>query len=293
MKDIWPFPVALMLLVAASIVTVGDWWRYHDAETLAVVRRVPGMGEQVDRATGADVPIPAVTIAVDASYPPFASVDPSGQLVGFEVELGEELGRRVAERTRLVNMDGGDILVDALSARKIDVIIAGLTYLPEVAGNVVYAGSYFESGSVVLARGDRSELRTHGNLAGKRISVEAGSLADEAAQKLQGRLPGMDLVHMGDLDRVLAAVADGDVDAAVVDKAYLPAGSPSMAGLRQLGEPLRSEPYLVAVRRTDLGLSVAISRELEAMQAVGLLADMERKWFFEGATEGEREVRET
>ncbi|MHB0868404.1 MAG: substrate-binding periplasmic protein [Chloroflexota bacterium] len=293
MKEVWPVPVALLLLVASTIVTVGDWWQHHDAETLAVLRRVPGVGEQVDRATGADVPVPAVTIAVDASYPPFASVDPSGRLVGFEVELGEELGSRVADRTRLVNMDGGDILIDALSSRKIDAIIAGLTYLPEAARQVTYAGSYFESGSVILARSDRKGLRTHGDLAGKRVAVEMGSLADEAARKLQRRLPGMDLVHLGDLDRVLAAVAGDSVDAAVVDKAYLPSGSPSMAGLRQVGNPLRPEPYLIAVRRVDLGLSVAINRELEAMRAMGLLADMERKWFFEGAMDGEREVEET
>lgn len=288
MRESWPIPVALLLLLSAAIITLGNWWGYNDAETLSLLHRVPGLGGQVSRATGADIPVPRLTVAVDASYPPFASVDPSGRLVGFEVDVAEELGRRVATETKVVNMDGGDILLDALSSRRIDAIIAGLTYTPDVARQVGYAASYFESGSVVLTRGHRMDIRRHEDLSGKRVAVEVGSLADEAAQELRRRLPGMGLVHLGDLDRVLAALAEDSVDAVVVDKAYLPPGSSAMAGLRQVGGPLRSEPYLIAVRRSDLGLFVAIDRELESMRASGWLDAMERKWFFGRAVEGER-----
>ncbi len=288
MKTRWPIYVASLLLLVASAVSGWDWWECHDAETLAWLQRVPGAARAVDRAVGADRRAPEITFAVDASYPPFAYIDSTGKLVGFEVDLATELGRRVADEVRLVNMDAGDTLFDALASRKIDGIIAGLTYRPEAIREVAYSDGYFEAGSVILARTDRGDLRGAGDLREKRVAVEVGSLADEAAQKLQRLQPGMELVAMGDLDRVLEAVAHGAVDAAVVDKAYLPAGLPSTGSLHQVGSALRPEPYLVAVRRGDRGLLVAIYRELAAMRSRGVLAEMERAWFFGGSGSQER-----
>lgn len=280
-----PVPVylALSLLLLAATVGVGDWWITNDSEVVWRLRRSPVAGQILERLLGSEPRRGEITIAVDASYPPFASVDSKGDLVGFEVDLAMELGRRLADRTKLINMDAGDALFDALAANKIDAIIAGLVYLPEVSREVAYSDSYFEAGPVILARVDRVDLREPGDLRGQRVAVEIGSLGEEEARKLHRKLSGVELALMDDADHVLGAVAEGTVDAAVLDRSSIPAGSAAMARLRQVGSPLRSHPYLIAMRRKDPELLWAINWELQAMRSGGILARLERSWFGQGS----------
>jgi len=274
-----PVIIAFALLLSASIADGWDWWTTHDVEVLGFLRRAPIVGRSIDTALGTDKWRDQVTIAVDASYPPFASVDPNGTMVGFEVDLASALGKKLAANPRLVNMDAGDALYDALAAKKVDAIIAGLTYYPDVTRDVAYSDPYFEAGPVLLAKAGRTDIGGARDLAGKKVAVETGSLGDDEARLLQKEVSGMVVVPTDDVEQVISSVGDGSVDAAIVDRPEIPPGSMQTAGLRTVGPPLRSQPYMVAVRRTSVSLLLAINKNLEAMKADGALAAMERKWF--------------
>jgi ABC-type amino acid transport substrate-binding protein len=274
-----PVFIALALLVFGACVDGWDWWTTHDLEVLGLLSRAPVVGRSIESTLGADDQREQVVLAVDASYPPFASLQPDGSMVGFEVDLASELGQRLADKPRLVNMDAGDALFDALASKKVDAIIAGLTYYPEVTRDVVYSDPYFEAGPVLLARTGRSDISGASDLAGKRVAVELGSLGEEEARKLQKQETGMVVVPMDDVERVIASAGDGTVDAAVVDRPAIPPDSMKKAGLRTVGSPLCSHPYLVAVQRTNRSLLLAINKNLDAMKVDGSLATIERKWF--------------
>ena len=279
MKRTLPVVIAFALLLSASLMDGWDWWTTHNVEVLGILRRAPVLGKSIDTALGTDDLRAQVVIAVDASYPPFASVDPSGKMVGFEVDLASALGKKLAANPELVNMDAGDALYDALAARKVDAIIAGLTYYPDVTRDVAYSDPYFEAGPVLLAKTGRTDISGTRDLAGKKVSVEMGSLSEDEARRLQKEVSGMVVVPMDDVEQVISAAGDGTVDAAIVDRPEIPPGSMQAAGLRTVGPPLRSQPYMVAVRRTSVSLLLAINKHLDAMKADGSLAAMEKKWF--------------
>ncbi len=279
MKRTLPMIVAFALLLTASAADGWDWWTTHNLEILSVLRRAPMVGKSIDAAMGTDQRRDRLIIAVDASYPPFASVSPDGTMVGFEVDLANALGTKLAAHPKLVNMDAGDSLFDALASKKVDAIIAGLTYYPDVTRDVAYSDPYFEAGPVLLAKAERMDIAGARDLAGKRVAVEMGSLSDDEAHRLQKDVSGMAVVSMDDVGQVMAAVGNGSVDAAIVDRPEIPPGAMKEAGLRTVGPPLRSQPYMVAVRRTSTSLLLAIDKNLEAMKADGTLAAMERKWF--------------
>src|SRR6478672_10211416 len=44
------------------------------------------------------------TVATDASYPPFSSLDANGNLFGFDVDLADEIGRRWGVRVDYDNI---------------------------------------------------------------------------------------------------------------------------------------------------------------------------------------------
>lgn len=279
MKRTLPIVIAFSLLLVSSVADGWDWWTTHDVEILSFLRRAPLVGQSIDTAMGTDKQRNQVIIAVDASYPPFASVNPDGTMVGFEVDLASALGKKLAAHPKLVNMDAGDSLFDALTSKKVDAIIAGLTYYPDVTRDVAYSEPYFEAGPVLLAKAERTDITGTRDLAGKRVAVEMGSLSDDEAHRLQKEVSGIVVVSMDDVGQVIAAVGNGSVDAAIVDRPEIPPGAMKENGLRTVGPPLQSQPYMVAVRRTSASLLLAINKNLEAMKADGTLAAMERKWF--------------
>ncbi len=279
MKRTLPIIIAFTLLLVSSAADGWDWWTTHDVEVLNFLRRAPVVGQSIDSAMKIDKQRDRLVIAVDASYPPFASVNPDGTMVGFEVDLATALGKRLAAHPQLVNMDAGDSLFDALASKKVDAIIAGLTYYPDVTRDVAYSESYFEAGPVLLAKAERTDINGTRDLTGKKVAVEMGSLSDDEAHSLQKQISGITIVRMDDVGQVMAAVGNGSVDAVIVDRPEIPPGSMKKEGLRTVGPPLLSQPYMVAVRRTDPSLLLAINKYLEEMKADGTLAAMQRKWF--------------
>lgn len=271
--------LAVALLVVAAAVDGWDWWSSHDVEILSMFQRAPVLGGVVRTSLGDEYWHDHLVVAVDASYPPFASVDADGRMVGFEVDVAAELGNRLSKDLAIVNMDAGDALFDALASRKVDAIIAGLTYYPEVTRDVAYSDSYFEAGPVLLIRAGRTDIAGARDLDGKRVVAEMGSLGEDVARSLRRDHAGMTVVSMDDVNQAMSEVADGRVDAAIVDRPAIPPSALASLGLAPAGPPLRSQPYMVAVQRKNRALLLAVNRALDAMKSDGSLAAIESRWF--------------
>ncbi|MFD2271583.1 transporter substrate-binding domain-containing protein [Undibacterium arcticum] len=71
-----------------------------------------------------------VTIAMDATYPPFESVGPDGKLVGFEVDLANALCVEMKVKCKIVNV-GWDGLIPGLVAKKHDALMTSMNITEE------------------------------------------------------------------------------------------------------------------------------------------------------------------
>ena len=63
-----------------------------------------------------------VRIGTDATYAPFSSKDAKGDFVGFDIDLGNEMCKRMQVKCTWVGSDF-DALIPSLKAKKIDAII--------------------------------------------------------------------------------------------------------------------------------------------------------------------------
>ena len=66
-----------------------------------------------------------IKIGTEGAYPPWNDTDPSGALVGFEIDLGKELCAIMKRECDFVPQDW-DGMIPALLMRKFDVIMAGI-----------------------------------------------------------------------------------------------------------------------------------------------------------------------
>jgi len=222
-------------------------------------------------------------VGMDASFPPFESIAADGTLVGFEVDLARELGRRLGPA--LGRAEGVDVefianlpydgLYDALAVDRVDAVISALVVNPARMADFAYSTPYFDAGQVLVVREGESGIEGMADLSGRTLAVEFGTQGDMEAWKWARKLPGLTIVPYQTAADALAAVAAGEAGAALVDHvSALAAGS----GLVVVGEPVVEEPYAVAVRRESRRLLRAINETLAEMEADGTIETLVERW---------------
>ena len=217
-------------------------------------------------------------VGMDASFPPFETVDAEGRFSGLDVDLATELGRRWGVEVRFVNVSF-DGLYDALKMDKFDLIISALPYDRTQTRDLLYSPSYFNAGQVLLARGDDLRLRSFDDLEGKTVAVELGSEAHQLVRRL-ARDKGMHLEILAEREpeQTVALLRQGKADALVCDRVTAYAYMRNADDLRLVGPPLTDEPYVIAARADAPILMEQVTRALEEWRANGLLDELLRKW---------------
>jgi len=257
----------ILAMVGLAAVCLAAWW--------ALAR----LGQEAEDETWARIQEEGVMrVGLDPSWPPFEYVDEDGQIVGFDVDLAREIGRRLGVEVELVNV-GFDALYDALQMGRFDAIVSALPYDPARTKDVAYSTSYFNAGQVLVVRAEEGEIKGAKDLAGRRLGVEWGSEGDAQARKLQKKIEGLTLRPYMAPEEALQALKDGQVDAALVDAVSALQFIGREGGVKIVGHPLTDELYVIAVRSKSHALLKAINEALAEMKEDGALARLRERWF--------------
>ena len=217
-------------------------------------------------------------VGMDPSFPPFESLDGEGQPIGYDVDLARAIAARWGVEVSFEGI-GFDGLVAALWAHKADSVISALPVDPRLTRDVAYSIPYFEAGLLLVVAEGTTDIASPDDLAGRRLAVEWGSEGDVQGRELRRRLEGLTLLPFPLPQDALAAVVAGEADAALTDAISLRQFRRELGGLRAVGPPLVSVPYVVAVPRQAPKLLAAVNEALAALQEEGTLARLEEKWF--------------
>ena len=131
----WVVGGAIVLLLVAGALVLLTRAREDDG----TLERVQATGE--------------LRVGLDASFPPFESLDANGNIVGYDADLARAIARALGAEPVFVNI-GFDGLYDALQADRVDVVISGLPYDPRRTQDVIYSQPYFNAGQVLVVRAD-------------------------------------------------------------------------------------------------------------------------------------------
>lgn len=215
-------------------------------------------------------------VGLEATFPPFETTDGQGNFGGFDIDVAHAIAAELGVQPRFDNLSY-DTLYDALAVQRVDVLISMIIVERERTQDVTYSPPYYDAGQV-LATSEGSPVTGVTMLAGRRVAVEAGSMAEEEARRLAAGSAGMAIVTFSEPGLALAALAQGEAEAAITDPV-------SLAAFRKAGgkavavERVSSEPYVVAARRQDRSLVAEIERIVGGMEARGDLARLADKWF--------------
>jgi len=249
--------VALLITLAILIPLLWLLFAPRDDGTLAEIQR---------RGT--------LRVGLDASFPPFETIDENGQIVGLDVDLARAIAADLGVEVELVNI-GFDGLYDALLARRADIIISGLPYDPRWTEDVAYTRNYFNAGQVLVTRADEQTIEAAEDLAGRTVAVEWGSQADMEGRRLAEELEAITLLRQATAAETLASLFSGQADAAIVDGVTAQSAVPR--GIKLLTN-LTDEWYAAAVHIESRELLAAVNQTLIRLEESGEMAEMQARW---------------
>jgi octopine/nopaline transport system substrate-binding protein len=246
-----------------------------------------------------------VRIATEGAYPPWNSTDSSGQLIGFEVDLANDLCERMQVECEIVAQDWEGI-IPALTAGKYDVIMAGMSITDERMEVISFTDSYAREPNYFAALKDSDLASYQTDLDQADLDeVDSGEQAaiDDLKQALDGKTVGVQVAttHANFLDQYLGDAVDiraydtqenldldlqaGRVDAALASAAYWQPLMETEKGedFVLIGPGFDGGPFGkgvgVGVRKEDTDLVEMFNKAIGEAKADGTINRLAQQWF--------------
>lgn len=247
-----------------------------------------------------------VTVAMEGSYEPWNLTDPSGNIIGFEVDLLKDLCGRMKVECKIVAQDW-DGVIPGLTAGKFDVIMDGMSITEEREKTIDFSKPY--AGSPVAFIAPKDGALAHMKNAGAVIDLakdeKAGKAAiDQLRADLKGKTIGVQVSTTEAIfaDKYLKDVATvreykttdehdldlmaGRIDAAFADTTYFlgtlakpDAGNLAFVGPQFKGGPILGPGIGAGIRKSDRDLKDMYDKALTAALADGSVKNYSMKWF--------------
>jgi len=213
-------------------------------------------------------------VGTDATYPPFESKDDTGNLVGYDIDLMDEICDKLGVRCEyvVVPFDG---IVSGLNSEKYDAIISSFTITSEREKVIDFSKPYYQASQSISVRLDRQDINSLTDLKGKKIGVQLGTTGELLAKKVEGA----EIVSFDNIGAAFLDLENGKLDAIVNDKPTSQRIIAFRGNAKIVGTDLSSENYGIAVRKGEKRLLDAINNSLTSLELSGKLEDLNKKWF--------------
>ena len=247
-------------VVAAILLVAGTAWAQGDT-----IEKIKGKGTLV--------------VGVKNDYKPWGFVDPSGQIVGMEIDMAKDVAQRLGVKTEFVPVTAANRM-EFLQQGRIDLLIATMgdnAQRRKVVG--IIDPNYYAGAANVLAKKSFG-FKKWTDLKGRKVCAQQGAYYNKRAIDLYG----MELVNFPAIPEAFNALQQGACVAFLFDdtlfQSMLSAGDAKWADYEM---PLVSEdpaPWGIAVRFEDL--NAPFGKLMHDMSVEwhksGRLLELEKKW---------------
>jgi polar amino acid transport system substrate-binding protein len=222
-------------------------------------------------------------VGMSGAQPPFSVKSKDGTLIGYEVDLAKMMANAMGVKLKLVEKPFAELL-PALEKGEVDVVMSGMTMTPKRNLRAAFVGPYIISGKSILTKDKTlAQADEAGDINQADLTIVA--LADSTSQKfVETLMPNAKLVTVNDYDAGVTMILEDKATAMVADFPIcaLSAMRYGDQGLVTLAEPLTIEPIGIAISPGDSLMLNMVQNYLVALEAVGVLDELEAKWFKDG-----------
>ncbi len=228
-------------------------------------------GENLDQIKASGV----FKIGTEGTYAPFTYHDASGALVGFDVEIGKEIAKRLGVKAEYLE-GKWDGLIAGLDANRYDAVINQVGITEARKAKYDFSDPYIASKAVLIVSGKNADIKGFADLKGKKSAQSLTSNFGKIAEN-----NGAELVGTDGFDQSIQLVLNGRADATINDslsfydfKKHKPD-----ADVKIVAEEDKADFSGVIVRQGDPELVAAINKALAEIKADGTYKKISETYF--------------
>ncbi|MGK7910424.1 MAG: transporter substrate-binding domain-containing protein [Synechococcus sp.] len=220
-----------------------------------------------------------VTIAVPQDFAPFGSVDASGNLEGYDIDVANLLADDLGVDLELLPVTS-DNRIPFLQTNKADLVISSMGANPERAKSIFFSIPYAPFFSGIYGSADITDVEGFDDLSGYTIGVTQGTLED--LELTDAVAEDVQIERFADNSLTAASLISGQVDLIAtgnVVAAELSANNPDKTIEGKF--IIKESPAHIGLRRGEIDLLQWVNTFIYHKRLGGELDDFSQKWFGE------------
>ncbi|MDP0488075.1 MAG: basic amino acid ABC transporter substrate-binding protein [Fusobacterium sp. JB020] len=213
-----------------------------------------------------------IYVGTNAEFPPFEYLE-KGEMVGFDVDLIEEIGKVMGKEIVMKDM-AFDGLIPALQTKKVDLIIAGMTATEDRKKTVNFSDPYYSANQVIVLNKSNEDIKGFEDLKNKKIGVMLGFTGDFVVTEMGYSSEKFNAAFAG-----IMALQSNKIDAVVLDSETANNYIKKNNNLKLAEGKGEAEDYAIAIRKTDEGLLEDVNSAIKVLKENGKFDELLIKYF--------------
>ena len=218
-----------------------------------------------------------LTVGTEGTYEPFTFHDKkTDKLTGYDVEVMQEVAKRLNLKAEFKETQW-DSMFAGLNSKRFDVV-ANQVGKKDRENQYDFSDSYTTSQAVVVTKADNNDVKSEGDVKGKKAAQSLTSNYNDLAKNAGAEIEGVE-----GMAQAFQLIQQGRVDLTFNDKLavlnYLKtSGNKNLKVAFETGEPQTTH---FAFRKGSGELVDKVNSALKDMKEDGTLAKIAKKWFGE------------
>ncbi|GAA0136453.1 amino acid ABC transporter substrate-binding protein [Paenibacillus sp. YSY-4.3] len=216
-----------------------------------------------------------IRIGTEGTYAPFTYHDKDGKLTGFDVELAQEVAKRLGVEAEFIETPWDGIFA-GLDAKRFDTVFNQVTIREDRKEKYDFSDPYIVSRAVLIVREDNNDITTFADLKGKKAGQSLTSNLTDIA-----RDNGAEIVGTEGFNQAIDLLLSKRIDATVNDGlSYLDLKKQkSDVPLKVVDELPEAAESAALFNKGNDELAAAVNEALAAIKEDGTYLEISNKYF--------------
>jgi polar amino acid transport system substrate-binding protein len=220
-------------------------------------------------APAAPAPAKVYVVGTDAAYAPFESQAPSGDIIGFDVDVVKAVAAKAGIEVKFVNTPWEGIF-KTLDTGERDMVVSAVTITDERKQTMDFSNPYFNAFQLIAVK-EGSKVAKFDDLKKLKVGVQTGTTGDEVVQKLLGKTSA-NIKRFESTPLALKELEAGGVNAVVADNGVVQhyiQNNPAAKFKSVSDVSFTPEQYGIALKKGNTELQKKINDALGSIMADG------------------------
>lgn len=261
----------LLLLLAVLLAACGSKNNGTAFEQTKAPNGAPAGQNTLDKITARGT----LRVGTEGTYAPFSYHNTEGKLTGFDVEIAEEVARRLGVTAEFVETQW-DGLFAGLDAKRFDTIFNEVSVTEERKAKYDFSEPYIVSKGVLIVSEGNKEITSFADLKGKKSGQSLTSNLSDIARE-----NGAEIVAVEGFNQAIDLLLSGRIDATVNDGlSYLDLKKQKPdVKIKKVDETAEGSRSAAVFLKGSGEMAQAVNEALEAMQSDGTYLKISERYF--------------